>query len=127
MRRALSILLVLLFAAGPLAAALQSDDLRLPPCCRRHGAHHCSMSDAMIASMLRLSHGKPILTAPAHCPFYPHNAVNTLGPAFELAPSSSPIPGLRAQVHTPVAYRAVALAARLRSHSGLSPPACASI
>jgi hypothetical protein len=80
------------------------------------------MSDAMIASMLRLSHGKPILTAPTHCPFYPHNAVNTLGPAFRLAPFGSPLPALRAQAHAPAQHRAVALAARLRSHSGLSPP-----
>jgi len=122
MRRAFSLILVLVFAAGPLAAALQSDDLRLPPCCRRNGAHHCSMSDAMIARMVQLSHGKPILTLPAHCPFYPHNAVNTLGPAFELALSCTPLPALSAQALAPVPYRAVALAARLRSHSGLSPP-----
>src|SRR3954454_15626122 len=44
MRRALSILLVLLFGAGPLTFAFSlSDDILLPACCRRHGAHHCAM------------------------------------------------------------------------------------
>src|SRR3569833_2913797 len=46
MRRALSILLVLLFGAGPLTSAFSvSDDILLPPCCRRNGAHHCAMDD----------------------------------------------------------------------------------
>ncbi|MGB6975414.1 MAG: hypothetical protein WBD67_12100 [Terracidiphilus sp.] len=123
MRRTLSLILVLFFSLGPLAAGLQADDFRLPPCCRRNGAHHCAKSDAMIARMVQLSQGKPNLTAPAHCPLYPHNAINTLGPAFELAPSGSPLPAPRAQAHAPFPNRAVALAARLRSHSGLSPPA----
>src|SRR3569833_4497779 len=44
MRRSLSILLMLLFGAGPLSFAFNlSDDLSLPACCRRHGAHHCAM------------------------------------------------------------------------------------
>jgi len=44
MRRALSILLMLLFGAGPLSFAFNlSDDISLPACCRRHGAHHCAM------------------------------------------------------------------------------------
>ena len=44
MRRAFSILLVLLFGAGPLSFAFSaSDDISLPACCRRHGAHHCAM------------------------------------------------------------------------------------
>ncbi|HEU5352211.1 MAG TPA: hypothetical protein VFU55_11495 [Terracidiphilus sp.] len=127
MRRALSILLVLLFAAGPFAAALQADDMRLPPCCRRRGAHHCSMSGAMIAHMVQLSHGKSVATQPAHCPFYPHNTLNTFGPAFRLAPFASPLPALRVLAHAPASYRAAALTARLRSHSGLSPPVSASL
>ena len=44
MRRALSILLMLLVGAGPLSYAFSlSDELSLPACCRRNGAHHCAM------------------------------------------------------------------------------------
>jgi len=44
MRRALSILLMVLFGAGPLSFAFSlSDDISLPACCRRLGAHHCAM------------------------------------------------------------------------------------
>lgn len=127
MRRVFCLVLVLIFTSGPLVAGLQADDYRLPPCCRRNGAHHCSMSDAMILRMIALFHGKPFLNKPAHCPFYPHNAVNTFGPAFRLALPAAPPAYLRAQVHEPIPYRAITLAARLRSHSGLSPPISRSI
>ena len=123
MRRALSLILVLFFALGPFAASLQSEDARLPPCCRRNGTHHCAMSDAMIARMVQQSQGKPILTAPSHCPLYPHGNAATLAPTQALTQAPTALPTLRAQAHLPVPHRAAALSGRLRSHSGLSPPA----
>ena len=68
MRRGLSILLVLLFAAGPLSFVLSaSGDASLPACCRRHGAHHCAM-DAQVAAG---APGDAILKAPSRCPQFP--------------------------------------------------------
>ncbi|WP_263417459.1 hypothetical protein [Terriglobus albidus] len=46
MKKLFSILLLVAFAlplATPLLAAMQDDDAHLPPCCRRHGKHRCSM------------------------------------------------------------------------------------
>ena len=46
LRKLFSILLLVAFAlplATPLLAAMQDDDAHLPPCCRRHGKHRCSM------------------------------------------------------------------------------------
>lgn len=74
MRRVLSIALALLFSLGPLAATFRaSDDTRLPACCRRHGAHHCAMSDdAMARGIEGNAASKPSFAAPSHCPLYPH-------------------------------------------------------
>ncbi len=73
MRRWLSILLVLFFVLGPLTSTLQaSDEVRLPPCCRRNGAHHCAMSDALMARMAHATGDpRPAFTTPSHCPYYP--------------------------------------------------------
>ena len=73
-RRGISIFLILFFWLGPLAAMLPASDgdSRLPPCCRRHGAHHCAMSMRMAALMSQAtSGGKPIFTAPLTCPYFP--------------------------------------------------------
>lgn len=85
------------------------------------------MSDAMILRMIALFGGKPFLTAPSHCPLYPHNTLNTPGPAFQLMRTGSQPPALQVQNRSPLSYRALALSARLRSHSGLSPPISQSI
>jgi len=71
MRRALSILLVLVFSAGPLLFAFQANDSSLPACCRRHGAHHCAMDSAESAAD---SAASPILKAPSRCPRFPQHA-----------------------------------------------------
>lgn len=73
MRRAFSILLIFTFSLAPLAATLQADDeSRLPACCRRLGKHHCAMSERIAAQMMALaSKSWPLVTAPAHCPFFP--------------------------------------------------------
>ncbi|WP_420239291.1 hypothetical protein ACOBR2_06865 [Telmatobacter bradus] len=63
------LVLVLLCSAPLLRAATWSDDSGLPPCCRRHGKHHCAMLDAYLRA--RRS-GKPSVSAPpGHCPCYP--------------------------------------------------------
>ena len=75
MRRAAAIVQLLVFVllcGAPLIhAATWSDDSGLPPCCRRHGKHHCAMLDAY----LRARHaGKAAVSAPpGHCPCYPQS------------------------------------------------------
>jgi len=90
MRRALSLFLILFFGLWPLAATLPAgDDLRLPPCCRRHGAHHCAMAMRLAALMSQAeSGGTPVAEAPSTCPLYPGT-----GAAFSL-----PAPALAVQV-----------------------------
>lgn len=86
MRRALSIFLILFFGFGPLTATLSaSDEANLPACCRRNGAHHCAMSMAMRAWMVRSELRTPGFTAPAHCPFYPRTSSTATAPAHALA------------------------------------------
>lgn len=68
MRRALSILLMVLFGAGPLSFALNlSDDITLPACCRRLGAHHCAMDSQQSQN----APGKATLKARSRCQQFP--------------------------------------------------------
>ncbi len=85
MRRALSILFVLFFSLGPLTAAFDGDDAFLPACCRRNGAHHCVMTDAMLARMIQVALGTPAFTAPSHCPQYPATGNAAPSPTLALA------------------------------------------
>lgn len=69
MRRFLALAILSVLGFGPMAWLLPgSEDARLPICCRRHGAHHCSMSMAEGGSS-----GTPQLAAPSHCPQYGHS------------------------------------------------------
>ena len=125
MRRGVSIVLLLFFALGPLTAALQADELdaRLPACCRRHGAHHCAMSDAMMAKVGAAAAGQPIISAPSHCPYYPQGSFATLSPIHAFAPVPNSLPALLMQDHSPVAARAAARMSQLRTRADRGPPA----
>ena len=70
MRRALSIVLLLLFSfplISPLLALTATSDLNLPACCRRNGAHRCfkTMNPGATTTGTQLS------AIPKHCPSYP--------------------------------------------------------
>lgn|SRR5208337_1416396 len=86
MRRGFSILLVLFFGIGPLSALIDgSEDAGLPPCCRRHGAHHC----AMYSQIMAMRGGSrvdptPGISAPLTCPLYHGPAFSMLVPAHAL-------------------------------------------
>ncbi|HEY1160128.1 MAG TPA: hypothetical protein VGE83_05825 [Terracidiphilus sp.] len=124
MRRALSIFFVLFFGLGPLAAALgASDDARLPPCCRRHGAHHCVLSMRMASMMAQAASGKPIFTAPAQCPSFPGYTAAPTSITLALAPSQAGLPHLLAQPQPPGAGRAAARLSQIRTRAGRGPPA----
>lgn len=123
MRRALSILLALLFGLGPLAAALPAnEDARLPACCRRHGAHHCAMK-AQMERRAEAADGHASLSAPATCPDYPGTATALMAPMhaqpaqaadFVVPQSSEPALSLA---------NLSARTAPARTHAGRGPPA----
>lgn len=70
LRRISSILLLLLYWLGPFIALLPaSAESRLPPCCRRNGAHHCTMN---MAERMGLESGAHHFAAPStKCPRCP--------------------------------------------------------
>jgi hypothetical protein len=122
MRRSVSFLLTILFLLGPMAAAFGNDDASLPACCRRNGAHHCSMArlrEAIIAS------GKPIVTAPSTCPSYPGDNALTSASIHGLAPVLAAEFSLPAVLHSPAAAHAAARASAARTRSSRAPPALA--
>ncbi len=125
MRRGLSILLVLVFGLGPLTEVLPaSDDLRLPACCRRNGAHHCAMAAMMERMLAQMQPDQgPAFTVPLTCPKYPGPAAALAPPAQVLASSTAvSLPVLAASLHIPAAGRAVALSGPIRLHSVRGPP-----
>ena len=119
MRRTLTIFLILNCWLGPLAAILPArDESRLPPCCRRHGAHHC----AMASMMAQAASGKPILTAPATCPSYPGGAalLPSVIPALAASPVSMPV--LLALSNSPASGRAADYLSPIRTRASRGPP-----
>lgn len=70
MRRLIGFCLILLHLSGPIIAMMPTGaESRLPACCRRHGAHHCSMNPAERIAMEGVA---PHFTSPASkCPFRP--------------------------------------------------------
>jgi hypothetical protein len=86
MRRATAITLLLLFGwllAAPLLAA--DPERNLPPCCRRHGKHHCAMMDRL----LRIGAGPVLTTLTEPCPCRQAAGTATSGPGWR--PATSPV------------------------------------
>ncbi len=126
MRRILSIFLVLFFGFGPLAATLgASDDAGLPACCRRSGSHHCAMSDALRAWMLRAESRTPSFAAPSHCPLYPAGSPAATAPMHALTAASGTQSALVLQTLTFAPYRASMRSAAFKSIAVRGPPASA--
>ena len=126
MRRGISIFLIMFFWLGPLTAMLPAseDDSRLPPCCRRHGAHHCAMSVRVAALISQAtSGGKPIFTAPPTCPYFPGYIVSSRLTIIALATLPVSLPVLLARPHSPAAGRADARISQIRTRAGRGPPA----
>jgi len=124
MRRPLAILMVLLFALGPLQGLLEaSDEARLPACCRRHGAHHCAMSEDMIAALERAISSTPAFTAPATCPNFPGFALGFSTPSHALPAPDASLPVFLEQAHAPFHAAADVRMNPIRAHAGRAPPA----
>jgi hypothetical protein len=125
MRRAISILLVLFFSLGPLTAILRADDeSSLPACCRRHGKHHCAMSEpSAVAAMLAASGAVPVAAAPSRCPYFPGYLAQSMAPISALAPTPVAIPAPRAQAHSPSPISASVRLRPLLACPSRGPPA----
>jgi len=123
MRRFLAIALVLFFGIGPLAATLKAgDDAYLPACCRRNGAHHCAMSDAVRAWMIRSESRTPGFTAPMHCPLYPNGSGVLTTPIHALAAELHSLPAFFEQPFPDSAHAGAAPSQTVFSRSVRGPP-----
>ena len=124
MRRALSISLILLFWLGPLAATLQaSRESSLPTCCRRHGAHHCAMTDEAAASWSQAATASgTAFAAPAHCPCFPGYVATNSAAGHALAASAVSLPVLLASERSSAASLAAARISQVRTRVGRGPP-----
>jgi hypothetical protein len=70
-RRLLSITLLLLFSLpliSPVLVLAASSEANLPACCRRNGAHHCTMK---LHQADASGHGPTFSAIPQRCPAYP--------------------------------------------------------
>jgi hypothetical protein len=95
MRRFLAILLLAAFglpAVAPLLALGQDTDANLPLCCRRNGAHHCTMGMAQDSNAP---------TASARCPSFPQPSA--VAPSLTLTALIATQPLLKLPSATPAA------------------------
>ena len=125
MRRGFSIVLALLFGLGPLASALPgAEDVALPACCRRHGAHHCAMAAQMMAMMSHVAtDGRQSVSAPTTCPYYPGPIVAILMPAaYAMAASPTALPVVRTAKTVSAPLLVAAYEVPNRTHAGRGPP-----
>ncbi len=125
MRRGFAIFLILFFALGPLSAlAKGSDDAWLPPCCRRHGAHHCAMYAELMAMRARFGPDPTTrFEAPPTCPLFPGLRFGMLAPAHALVAPSAGVRIHPALSLTPVVAKAFFLSRPGFTHAGRGPPA----
>jgi hypothetical protein len=124
MRRGFSIFLILFFGLGPLSAFVDSSgDAGLPPCCRRHGAHHCAMYAQIMA--MRAGRGidpAPGFSAPLTCPLYHGPALSMLVPAHALAAAATSFRAEFKRTPAPAFERMAAFSCPSRAHAGRGPP-----
>jgi hypothetical protein len=125
MRRVLSIFLILFFGLGPLSAFVDgSEDAGLPPCCRRHGAHHCAMYAQIMA--MRAGRGidrTPGFSSPLTCPLYHGPAFSMLMPAYALTASAVSLRDELVRIPPPTLERIAAFSSPSSAYAGRGPPA----
>jgi len=124
MRRGFSIFMILFFGLGPLSAFIDgSEDASLPPCCRRHRAHHCATATRMAAMVHLPPDPRPAFNVPLTCPNYP-------GPSITILMPSHALTAAQANPHIPMTRSVARVFARKcvqespsRAHAGRGPPA----
>jgi hypothetical protein len=124
MRRGFSIFMILFFGLGPLSAFIDgSEDASLPPCCRRHGAHHCAMAMRMAAMAHLPPDPRPAFNVPLTCPNYPGPSITILMPSHALtAAQANPHIAMTRSVARVFARKCVQESPS-RAHAGRGPPA----
>lgn len=124
MRRGFSIFLILFFGLGPLSALVPgSEDAGLPPCCRRHGKHHCAMYAQIMAMRARFGFDPhPSFEAPSTCPLYHGPSALILVPvhAMTAAPAKPRIAMTRS--FPPALLRTEAASTPSLAYAGRGPP-----
>lgn len=123
MRRGFSIFLIAFFGFAPLSVFIDSEDANLPPCCRRHGAHHCAMAMRLAAMMRDAASGRmPVAEAPMTCPEYPGAAALFAAPAAALTASVARLPVLREQARIALLDYAAPESTPTHAYAGRGPP-----
>ena len=121
LRRILAALLVLLFGAGPLLPALAVDRVQsdVPACCRKDGAHRCSVRSA---EKSKADHnGKPGLRAV--CPFLSHAVPGIAGPQSFVPPAAAELGTAVVPIQALFSYRvATVLAVSFPGNPKRGPP-----
>ncbi|MFZ0302721.1 MAG: hypothetical protein WAL75_08550 [Terracidiphilus sp.] len=125
MRRGFSILLMLVLGLGPLSSLIDgSEDVNLPACCRRHGAHHCAMDAQMAAMAQGAQSGRtPMVSAPVTCPSYPGSVAMLSTPAQALATASRTSEAPHRFEYVRIASHTAPLSKPAQTHAGRGPPA----
>jgi hypothetical protein len=125
MRRVFSIFLILFFGLGPLSAFVDgSEDAGLPPCCRRHGAHHCAMYAQIMA--MRAGRGvdrTPGFSSPLTCPLYHGPMFSMLSPAHALTASAASLRDELVRIPASALGQMAAFSSPSRAYAGRGPPA----
>jgi len=125
MRRGFSIVLMLIFGLAPLSPLVEgSEDANLPPCCRRHGAHHCAMYRQIMAMRARQAlDPRSALSAPSTCPLYPGPRIGILMPVHALTIAATEVRVEFPRTFSPVFAIALVSSRPGRTHAGRGPPA----
>jgi hypothetical protein len=120
MRRSLSIILIMVFGLGPLAAAMDgNEEVRLPACCRRHGVHHCALGALQSNAGTQSA---PALAVPTTCPDYPGLAAMFTAPVSALAAQSARVPLAATGVRMAAGGCEAIFSATLGAYAGRGPP-----
>ena len=123
MRRGFSIFLILFFGLGPLSTFIDgSEDASLPPCCRRHGTHHCAMAMRMAAMAHLPPDPRPAFDVPLTCPLYPGPSFAMLMPAYALTAALARPQVVWTRSLAPIFLRTTAHSSLRRTHAGRGPP-----
>jgi hypothetical protein len=125
MRRGFSIFLILFLGLGPLTALVDgSEDASLPPCCKRHGAHHCAMYQRILAMRARQAlDPRPAVSDPLTCPNYPGPTIAMLMPAHAVTAAVVEAMATWMDVSRVTVPRYASVdSAPLRAHAGRGPP-----
>ena len=119
MRRAIALLLMLVFSSLLMAPLFASDpEANLPPCCRSHGKHHC-----MMRRMQRPDGRSGIAALREKCPCFPAGTVAAHSWQFAPEPSRALYPAAVNALRVPAQTVPALAPFFFDSHPKRGPPA----